>query len=120
VRLGSTWEDSTTYAICRDGIPIRAAVRHTFRVTDALTREARTELLVRRSSRTMLDGQGRQAGEPVSVSGSGSGELTYSVDPRSGAILSAQGTATLELTLRSRFRTQAVKQSGEIRIASAP
>jgi hypothetical protein len=74
-------------------------------------------LTVSRTSRSTLDGAGTQFGEAVGVSGAGSGSLDYEIDTTSGEVVSAKGSATLDLTLRSRVRTQVVRQTVEIRIA---
>ena len=117
LRVGTIWGDSGSYVTCRDGVRMRASVRRTFRVAAATERNGRASLAIVRLSRTLLEGEGAQAGEPVSITGSGSGELSYLLDAGVGEIVSALGTSTLELTLRSKLRTQLVRQSGEIRIA---
>jgi hypothetical protein len=116
LRTGALWQDSTSYVMCRDGVPLRATTHRTFRVSAASTNNGRTTLSISRSSRTTFDGAGAQFGESVTVSGAGNGELNYVFDPSRGEILSASGSSTLDLTLRSRARTQAVRQSTETRI----
>ena len=116
LRTGAVWQDSATYVVCRDGLPLRATTHRTFRISGATTNENRTTLSISRISRTTFEGTGAQFGEPVIVRGTGNGELNYTLDPLSGEIVSASGTTTLDLTLRSRVRTQAVRQAVEIRI----
>ena len=116
LRLGTIWEDSATYASCRDGVLMRVFMRRTFRVSSATERAGRVFLTVVRLTRTSLEGGGVQAGEPVSITGLGSGELTYTLDPGLGEIASARGSSTLELALRSRLRTQFVRQAAVTRI----
>ncbi len=117
LRIGTVWSDSSSYVVCRDGIPLRATTRRTFRVSGSSDRDGRIVFTVSRISRSTLEGTGAQFGEGVGVSGAGSGTLDYELDTTSGAIVSAKGTATLDLTLRSRVRTQVVRQTVEIRIA---
>jgi hypothetical protein len=116
LRVGAAWSDSSSYVLCRDGIPIRAITRRTFRVAGFSERNGQILLAIARTSRTTSDGGGSQFGESVSVSGTGSGLLNYELDPASGEVRSASGNATLDLTLRSRVRTQVVHQTAAVRI----
>jgi hypothetical protein len=120
LQLGSTWDDSASYTNCRDGVLLRTAVWRTFRVTAASERGSRMLLTLSRSSRTTFEGTGTQAGEPVTITGSGTGEIAYTVDSGAGAILAARGSSTLELTLRSKLRMQGVRQVSDIRIDRSP
>ena len=61
-------------------------------------------------SRTSLTGDGDQFGEHVSITASGTGELTYEIAPLAGELLGGQGTSTLDLTVRSAQRVQQVRQ----------
>jgi hypothetical protein len=116
LRVGTLWGDSSSYVVCRDGIPLRATVHRFFHVAGAATREGRVLLTVVRSSVSVLDGSGMQFGEAVSVSGSGSSFLTYDVDPASGEVVAINGNSSLDFSLRSRRRTQVVHQLVETRI----
>ena len=116
LRISTTWEDSSSYVVCRDGIPLRATVHRTFRITGTAERNGRLLLTIARQSRTTIEGNGAQFGEAVAVSGAGSGQLAYDFDPASGEVLGATGNATLDFSLRSRLRTQIVRQTVEIRI----
>ncbi len=116
LRVGSAWNDSASYVICRDGIPLHASVHRSFRVTRATERDGRLVLEVARAARTSIEGTGAQFGEAVSITGTGSGELTYQIDPLAGEIVSATGSALLDFSMRSRLRAQAVHQTAEIRI----
>jgi hypothetical protein len=116
LRLGTAWEDSSSYVNCRDGVPLRVTVRRVFRVSGTEEHEGRLLLAISRVSRATIEGTGAQFGEPVTVSGAGSGQLTYELDPTSGEISFANGNSTLDLSLRSRLRTQVVRQTVELRI----
>jgi hypothetical protein len=116
LRVGTTWSDSSAYVVCRDAIPLHATARRTFRVSGSFERDGHAVLTISRIARSTLDGAGAQFGEAVSVSGAGSGSLDYELDTTSGEIVSAKGTSTLDLTLRSRVRTQVARQTVEIRI----
>jgi hypothetical protein len=116
LRGGSTWTDSSSYVTCRDGITLRAMVHRMFHVAASTVRDGRTLLSITRLSRTLVVGRGLQFGDSVTVSGAGNGQLTYDLDPSSGEVASANGTATLDFSLRSSRRTQIVRQDAEIRI----
>ena len=116
LRVGTTWEDSSSYVLCRDGIPLGAMVHRRFRVSGTTERAGRLLLTVSRTSRTVIEGTGAQFGEAVGVTGAGSGQLAYEFDPQNGEVVSASGDATLDLSLRSRLRTQVVRQAVEIRL----
>jgi hypothetical protein len=117
LRVGTTWSDSSSYTACRDGVPLRVTARRTFRVAGFSDLDGKVMLTIARTSRSTIDGTGVQFGEGVGVSGAGSGSLDYELDTASGIVVSAKGTAVLDLTLRSRVRTQVVRQTVEIRIA---
>jgi hypothetical protein len=116
LRVGGTWEDSASYVLCRDGIPLNTVVHRLFRITGTAERDGRTLLSISRASRMTIDGSGAQFGEPVSVSGNGNGDLVYVFDPAAGEVTSASGTATMDLTFRSGLRTQEARQVVEVRI----
>jgi len=117
LRVGAAWSDSSSYVVCRDGIPLRATARRAFRVAGSSERDGKVILTISRISRSTLDGAGAQFGESVGVTGAGSGSLDYELDTARGEIVSAKGAATLDLTLRGRARAQAVHQAVEIRIS---
>ena len=74
-------------------------------------------LTISRTSRITISTEPvRNSGEAVGVNGTGSGSLDYVLDVSSGEVVSAKGSATLDLTLRSRLRSQVVRQTVEIRI----
>ncbi len=116
LRVGTTWEDSSAYVVCRDGIPLRTTARRSFRISGASEQNGRVLLSISRATRMTLEGAGTQFGEAVSVSGTGNGQLVYDLDPISGEIIFAHGNSTLDLSLRSRLRTQSVRQLAEMRI----
>jgi hypothetical protein len=120
VRLGTTWVDSASYLTCRDGVPLRTLVRRTFRVAAASARGSSVLLTLNRSSRTSFEGTAVQAGEPVTVAGSGTGEMVYTVDTGVGEVLTARGSMTLELTHRTKLHLQQVRQVSDVRIDRTP
>ena len=116
LRLRGAWEDTATFAVCRDGILLRATSRRSFRVASAVLQNGRIVVSVYRSTRSALEGSGQQVGEPVEVTGLGSGELVYELDPETGELFGARGTSVLDLTLKSRLRRQNARQATETKI----
>jgi len=118
LRLRTTWEDTASYTVCRDGIVLHTGTWRVFRVAAAAVRDGRVLLTIRRSTRSTLKGAGQQAGEPVEITGTSSGQAAYELDPETGELFGALGTSALELVLKSRLRTQAVLQVNEMRISA--
>jgi hypothetical protein len=116
LHLGMTWEDSARYTVCRDGIPLQSSVRRVFRVVGTDERGGRPLVTVTRASTSVIAGSGAQSGEAISITGSASAEMTYTLDPTAGEILSAHGSSAVDLVFRSKFRTQVVHQAGDTRI----
>ena len=67
-----------------------------------------------------MTGEGAQAGEPLTITGITSGELSYQLAPENGELLSAAGTSLLEFTLTSKLRVQRVRQSSRTTLSPAP
>lgn len=120
LRIGTSWTDSSTYLFCRDGIPLRTTSQREFRVTAFANNSGRVVLTVVRHARGTLSGDGAQAGEPLMISGTTTGDLTYQLAPATGELLSASGAALLEFTLTSRLRTQQVRQRSQITVTPTP
>jgi hypothetical protein len=116
LRVGTTWKDSASYVVCRDGIPLRTTVQRTFRITGVEKRAGRLALLIGRSSRTAIEAEAVQSTEAIRISGSGTGEFSYALDPDSGEILSGSGLTELDLVFRSRVRAQRVHQASGTRV----
>ena len=87
-----------------------------FHISASAVHDGRVLLSIARLSRTVIDGRGSQFGDSVTVTGAGNGQLTYDFDPARGEVISAAGSATLDMSLRSSQRTQIVRQTTEIRI----
>jgi hypothetical protein len=117
LRVGATWSDSSSYVVCRDGIPLHATVHRVFHISAMAAAGGQPLLSISRVARTVIDGSGTQFGETVGVNGAGTGQLAYNFDPASGEIVSATGNATLDLSLHSHLSTQNVHQAVEIRIS---
>lgn len=116
VQRGATWRDSTTYPLCRDGIPLSATVVRDYEVVGSAVRDGALVLEVQRRSRSQLSGRGVQFGDTVQVAGQGAGDATLFVSPDCGAVVTARGQSVLRLELRGRRRTQELVQTGALEI----
>ena len=114
---GDTWSDSSTYAICRDSIPLEVRSARLFRVIGAERRgNAAVVVLLDRTSTVTLRGEGTQFGEQVSIAAEGSGAMRLELNLESGAVVAARGDAELRMTMRGRRRSQDLKQHTRIEI----
>src|ERR1035437_1573112 len=69
LRIGTTWQDSSSYVVCRDGIPLHATVRRTFNVFGTAVGDGRLLLTVSRISHTTIEGSGTKFGEAARGNG---------------------------------------------------
>lgn len=116
---GTTWQDSTTYPLCRDGIILRVESRRSFRVEDAIPRDGILALRIHRETVSSLAGRGLQFGDSIVVTGSGRSTATLDVSLDGAAILAGSGSSELRLQLQGRRRTQELVQHGAL-IIRAP
>ncbi len=119
--VGREWTDTVQTLSCRDRIPLHGTAVRRFRVVRATTEDsARVVVLIDRISRGRMAGDGEQFGERVSLTGETSGTMRYMVDPATGRLLRAAGTASLALSLKSSRRNQQVKQESAVTISWPP
>lgn len=116
VRLGATWSDSSTTVTCRDGIPLRMSVRRHYHVERADASGGEMAIVVTRNQRVVIGGVGKQWGEDVRVTGTGAGDMVLRLSTKTGTLLGADGSATLELTFTGTRTEQRVQQRVEARI----
>ncbi len=117
--VGTTWRDSSSTPVCRDGIVLRTATQREFVVTGAVLRDGALRILVRRRSAGTITGSGVQFGDSVRFEGRLEGEMQLELLPAGAVIASGSGTSTLHLTMRGRRRTQELVQRSALEI-SAP
>jgi hypothetical protein len=118
MELGTTWHDSTTYTVLRDSIPLAVTSVREFTVREAVVRAGAVVVIVDRRSTQQLDGEGRQFGEAVRITGSGEGVMRLEVALTSGAVLRGDGTSLLTLKLVGRRRTQTLTQESHLTITA--
>lgn len=116
IRPGQVWRDSTTAVVCLDSIPVVTVVRREFEVVGTVDAPQDVVLEVVRRSVTTLRGSGRQFGDSVRVEGRGDAVMVYRIAPDGARILSADGDATLTVTLRGSRRSAGTTQRSRIEI----
>lgn len=116
--VGTSWSDSSSYAICRDSIPLAVTSVRRYRVVGAERRADGVVVVVDRTSRVILLGEGVQFGERLSLAAEGSGSMRLELDPASSTIRAARGDADLTMTMRGRRRSQELRQHTRIEITS--
>jgi hypothetical protein len=118
--VGREWSDTVHTLSCRDRLPVRGVIVRQFRAQRAEIENGRVILTVDRRSKGRMTAEGDQFGEQVSLGGEHAGSMHYVLDVESGRLLRATGTATLDLTFKSRRRNQRVRQAGELTIVWKP
>lgn len=114
--VGTAWEDSATYTVCRDGVLLRASGGRGYVVDGAELRDDRLVLRVLRVSDVQIDGRGVQFGDSVTVTGRSTSQGMLFVSLDGGAIVSGNVRSELRLEMRGRRRTQQLVQDGVLEI----
>jgi hypothetical protein len=110
--VGQQWTDTVHTLSCRDRVPLRGTSVRRFVVRRAEVENGqRVLVVVERSARGRLTGEGDQFGEKVTIAGESSGSITYLFDPAAGHFVRASGSSSLSFSLRSSRRSQSVRQS---------
>ncbi len=113
---GRSWRDSASYPTCRDGVLLTVTVIREFTPSSARLRDGQLVVLLTRTSRTTLRGDGTQFGEAISITGDGEGEMALEVALAGGVVLVGEGTSELRLEMRGRRRTQRLVQESRITV----
>jgi hypothetical protein len=118
LRSGSVWEDSTTYSLCRDSIPLVVTTVRRFEALGSHLRGDVQVVTVQRLSRTRFAGVGRQFGEDVRLEGEGEAAMQLELSLAGGVILAGEGTSEVQMTLAGRRRVQRLVQESRLTIAA--
>lgn len=95
VRPGTTWADTLVLDSSQNGLDIRVRRINRYRVPADAPREGRLE--VDYSTTLSLEGEGRQQGADVSLTGTGSGEGSFGFDPGTGEYLGSRETSDVRM-----------------------
>jgi hypothetical protein len=95
VRPGTTWADTLVLDTSQNGLDIRVRRINRYRLAVEAPSEGRLE--VDYSTTLTLEGEGRQQGADVSLTGTGNGQGSFRFDPRSGTYLGSQETSDVRM-----------------------
>jgi hypothetical protein len=115
--IGVQWTDTVHTVACPDRVPLRGTIVRRFQLRRAeVENGTRVLIIVERTSRGRLSGEGEQFGERVVIDGESSGSLRYALDPSAGVFVRAEGSTVLSFTLKSSRQNQSVRQSSDVKI----
>jgi hypothetical protein len=119
---GARWTDPVTTTSCRGGVRLTTSAVHHYTVEGAASYAGLPSRRVDRVSELTLSGEGRQARERVTTSGSGTERTVFHLDPAAGRILYGTSETTLDLTFTAGRLVQHVSQHSrqDIRLAPVP
>lgn len=109
-----SWQDSSSYIVCRDGVPLTLTSVRTFSPVQARLREGQLVVQISRRTTLQLAGDGLQFGEPVALLGEGEGQMLLEVALVGGTIVRGEGTSELRLEMRGRRRFQRLVQESHL------
>ena len=92
---GTTWADTLVLETSQNGLDIHVQRINRYRVAADAPRDGRIE--VDYSTTLSLEGEGRQQGADVSLTGRGNGQGSFSFDPRSGGYLGSRETSDVRM-----------------------
>jgi hypothetical protein len=115
--VGTEWTDTVATLSCRDRVFLRGTSVRRFRVRRGEVDDTkRVVVIIERTARGRLTGDGDQFGEKVAISGESSGTMQYAFDPATGRFVRAAGTSVLTFSLKSSRRSQAVRQNSVVSV----
>ena len=92
---GTTWADTLVLNTSQNGLDIRVRRINRYRVAADAPRDGRLE--VDYSTTLSLEGEGRQQGADVSLTGTGNGQGSFRFNPGSGEYLGSQETSDVRM-----------------------
>jgi hypothetical protein len=113
--IGTTWSDTTVTTLCRGGVPVTTTAVQRFTVLGSTRIDGDEAVAIERASESTVTGATRLRGRDVAVRGTGQGRATFYASVARGAILGADGTYEMELTIESGARRQQFAQATRLR-----
>jgi hypothetical protein len=112
----ATWRDVVTDSSCLGGVPLVTHSARDYAVapqpgTDPVSGAA--AVLIAHTSATTMVGGGHRAGHYITLNGSGTGATEEYYDRKTGLLLSAHTTATLDLDITVSGRAQRLHQQAD-------
>ncbi|HUF26706.1 MAG TPA: hypothetical protein VMM18_06970 [Gemmatimonadaceae bacterium] len=108
--LTTTWTDSTSSIVCRGDIPIVTEARREHRVSGTVAlRDRRAVRMLRRSTVT-ISGASTRPTQVVRVTGSGTADAEFFLDPVSGRFLGGTSRSTADISFDAASRREHFRQ----------
>ncbi|MDQ3698118.1 MAG: hypothetical protein M3373_08860 [Gemmatimonadota bacterium] len=102
IAIGSRWSDSTSTTVCRGGTPVTTGMVRDYQVEGLETvNGVRAVRISRRDTFTFAGASTAAPGQPITVSGRGSGAAIMHFDPSGGVYLGGTADSDFELTVRA-------------------
>ena len=118
--LNQQWRDTVQTLSCRGGVHMRATTVSDYTVARIEGVGAAQVVRVARRGTLTLSGEGQQAGQNVTVSGTGRTTGTLTIDVPAGVVTESESRFETELTLFAGDRSQQFLQRGMQRITRRP
>lgn len=116
ISRGMTWIDSTSSMTCHGSTPISLTNRYTYRVIGETNRQGTPAILIERTGKNLLNGQGSEGQHRVAIIGEGSTSGSFHIDPLTGVLLDAEDKQETKLIVTSSGRNQEFAQTIRERI----
>jgi hypothetical protein len=113
---GARWTDTTATVSCRGDVPATTQTIARYEVVGRAEFGGAQATRVRRQSVTTVRGTGVSNGQPVSITGSGDGDMSFYVDAARGRLVGATGESRTTLTVQIREVRQQFVQRSQQRI----
>jgi len=110
ISRGMTWRDSTSSVACHGPTPISLITSYTYRVIGEINYQETPALLIERTGKTSLDGQGSEGQHMVTIVGEGNTSGSFHIDRETGVLLEANDEQKTKLIITSSGRSQEFAQ----------
>lgn len=107
---GMTWRDSTSSVDCHGPTPISLITSYNYRVIGEINYQKAPALLIERTGKTSLNGQGSEGQHRVTVVGEGNASGSFHIDRETGVLLEASDEQKTKLIITSSGRSQEFSQ----------
>ena len=109
---GATWQDTTQTTSCRGRIPITTTTVATYNVLGEQAVAGRPLVAIARSTTLTVEGGSEQHGRSATVQGTGMGNGTLLIDPRTAALVEGRTESTVTVTFEAGMLRQSFTQRG--------
>lgn len=98
---GKTWSDSTSTIACHGSLPVQVSTVHTYRVIGEVSSLEKQVVLIERTDRISVNGDGAQGQHRIFIKGFGSGSGKLHLDPVTGSTMASENESRSSITVRS-------------------